>query len=746
MNVFVLADPTALTYLLDLAPSDDEINTNFFKETLQRSHFCLCDENQVQSAKPLLKKITGNHHCVLFMSQVLDGDVFPDFEVMHLDDCLRSTGQLAVFSNNFIKMLGFPEYSTHPSRSFEGERVDIKFTGEAGDKITFIDLSVKTIVEYTQKIHEAEFLPVAIFLEAENTRLIKEKLEKMNCICSFDEMPAAFEDRNSSDSRSVKPPVILFIDPVEYEGCEFPVVLILMDKSIWGRRSEKGGEFSFPTALTRASLKLVIVADDSSLLDDEDLKLCLEKKQIDFIEITLEVIEYNRSAKPIFLFVGRCPDVEHFELELSPPQMYLPDVEGISCYVGCFSRFLHIDDVYLESDLEKLNDFGIKFITNWCKSIECEWYQLYHFASKVCMENFQKRTPDVFEVHEAAFNFDEQKHRRKVILAFLKQQSGESDTEIPRSSSSFDSQPQTLPQLDTEWLKWKSKAEELFRIKKTTLARELYLRSILLLEREGENDIQQRHLPGALKSGREIAKMYTNISKTHLEQADGFYDGKVDPGVDFWLAIRKAFHATMQAIQYDPRWSRSYERMDAIVEKLKSRDYSCSPDSCDSQFDYKAEFSKFLNKNTSVLSQKTNFLSELDELYDSIKLCRKTSKEKSDSQLPLQSTISSKAATLSQESLKLIQMRDVQGGSEYDVIWSDLKLLMSQVRFIFEISVRLAMISSKYRFPTKSTEEVLFSALNKLEEVVSWIKELSFVRHIEMKVIDMSSSTTSTQN
>ena len=230
--------------------------------------------------------------------------------------------------------------------------------------------------------------------------------------------------------------------------------------------------------------------------------------------------------------------------------------------------------------------------------------------------------------------------------------------------------------------------------------------------------------------------MYTNISKIHL-----------DPGVDFWRAIHLAFIATMQAIQFDPSWSRSYQRMNAIVEKLKSRDYSCSTDSCDSQFDYKAEFSEFLNKNSSILSQKTNFLSELDELYDSIKLCRKTSKEKSDLQLPLQNTISSKAANLSRENLELVQLRFVQSGSEYDVMLSDLEFLVTQARFTSEVSVRLAMTSANYSLPTKSPEEALPSALNKLEEVFSRIKELgSFVRHIEMKVIEMSSSTTSTQN
>ena len=54
------------------------------------------------------------------------------------------------------------------------------------------------------------------------------------------------------------------------------------------------------------------------------------------------------STKPKFLFVGTCLDeAGHFKQELHPPQMYLPDIDGISCYIGRKSRVLHIDDILL---------------------------------------------------------------------------------------------------------------------------------------------------------------------------------------------------------------------------------------------------------------------------------------------------------------------------------------------------------------------------------------------------------------
>ena len=66
-----------------------------------------------------------------------------------------------------------------------------------------------------------------------------------------------------------------------------------------------------------------------------------------------------------------------------------------------------------------------------------------------------------------------------LFLAFLEQQSGESDTEIPRLD--FDILQQTLLKIDTDWLKRKSKAKELYRINETTTALTLCWGSILLL-------------------------------------------------------------------------------------------------------------------------------------------------------------------------------------------------------------------------------------------------------------------------
>ena len=732
LNFFVLDQPDLLTSLSSSDPSDVSRKSDSFTKTLQRCHFCLNDEIlEVPAKRTLLENVTGEQHCVLFMSQQSQQlHTLADFEVMNLDACLRSTGQLAQFANDCSKILQFPCYPTFPCRSFEGESVDIKFNGETGDKISFINLCVSTVKEFCQKMHDVEFVPVANILEAETLHLIKEGLEKLNYTCFIDVIPTAPEYRESADDCSIKMPVILFFEPRKYEGCEFPVVLIVMDKS--NCLKEKTEDRSaFITALTRASLKLVIIVDDSSLRDDEKLKSALVADEDKRMEPGMGISEFGRLAKPVWLFVGRFPDkAGPFTREMNPPQMYLPDVDGISCYVGRHSRVLHIDDVYLESDLKKLTNFGIKIIHFGVKSIECEWHYFYYKASSACVANFQEKGTDVIEQVDSISTFEVEKHRIKRLLAFLKQQSGESDTEIPPLH--FDFESQTLPKIDTDWSKWKSKAEELCRINQTTMAWKVYNRIILMLKRESNDKFQQGNFDGALKSTLETAKLLTNISKILLERADGIYDGKINPDVDFWGEIWNAFKITMIAMEYDPCCSCSYERMHDIVEKLKCRNYSSSNDSCDSRFDYRAEFSDFLNENVTVLSQKNNFLNGLEELYGSIEFYQKNSIDKSDSQLPLQSTISSKASILSRESLEFIQLCDVQY-SDFHIMKRDLNLLRTQGTFLFDISVRLAMISSKYSLPTKSHEEVLYPALSKLEEVVSRIKELgSFIRHAEL--------------
>ena len=120
--------------------------------------------------------------------------------------------------------------------------------------------------------------------------------------------------------------------------------------------------------------------------------------------------------------------------------------------------------------------------------------------------NFQKKTPDTFEKTESIWShLDQRKYKIYRLLAFLKQQSGESGTETPRLEFNF--HPQTRPEMDTDWLKWKSKAEELFRIHETIMALKLYHRSILLFKREYGNDTQHGNLEGVVKFTLELAKL-----------------------------------------------------------------------------------------------------------------------------------------------------------------------------------------------------------------------------------------------
>ena len=119
-------------------------------------------------------------------------------------------------------------------------------------------------------MHGVEFLSVASFLEQEKLHLIIESLEKLNYICFIDAMPTVFDYQKSADGCPLKMPIIFFFEPSKYEGCEFPVVLILMNKSY--RLKTPRMDENFLTAIRRASLNLVIIVDDFSLTHAEELK------------------------------------------------------------------------------------------------------------------------------------------------------------------------------------------------------------------------------------------------------------------------------------------------------------------------------------------------------------------------------------------------------------------------------------------------------------------------------------------
>ena len=79
---------------------------------------------------------------------------------------------------------------------------------------------------------------------------------------------------------------------------------------------------------------------------------------------------------------------------------------------------------------------------------------------------------------------------------------------------------------------------------------------------------------------------------------------------------------------------------------------------------------------------------------------------------------------------------------------SGVALLAIRTTFIFEsFFFQFASISSKFIFPTKFPTQVLYSAMNELEKVVSRLKEVGFfVRHLEKNSTEMSLSTASSQN
>ena len=349
----------------------DEGSFNRFREKfstqLQNAKILLCDEFRYENHEYLLGGLRNDQHCVLFAS-AKDYKIGSNYDVVHLDASLRSTCKIAKFADDWIKVkhLSTFEFECRPAHNFEGEDIDVTFVEKRNDetenKIEFVENCVNVISEHAQKSAGLEIIPVVPFVDSEIRKLIIKKLEEQNYTCytpnfgksNDDAAQKAFPKQDAAKITSADLPSISFFNEADIEGSEFGTVVVLLhleDPSY----IPKGVGKNFFTAITRASVKVVIVFTAIACIDDFRRNNSEDEIKEKFQKV-INIVREKRECQPSVIIVGNIPDAPGFRKQIGERSLQIPQIDGISLYVGDQSCFLHIDDVFKKTDFEKLRD------------------------------------------------------------------------------------------------------------------------------------------------------------------------------------------------------------------------------------------------------------------------------------------------------------------------------------------------------------------------------------------------------
>ena len=445
--------------------------------------------------------------------------------------------------------------------------------------------------------------------------------------------------------------------------------------------------------------------------------------------------------KPTVLFVGKLPNAADFQQVLFSDD--IPEIEDASLYRAQRGCFLHMNDIYLQSDLQKLFDFGIReiFIAN--TDLACRWNYLFYVASIHCVRKFSLQRAGSLLFNGLAFNLNIMKLQVDLHLEFFRQQSSANYNPDFCDHRFWQDFEESMP-LDepANWRIWKDKAEQLYKIGEITSAITTYEISIKLLKRLIESVPSTDNSKRFMDEKGELAQFYSTLSQIYAEHARNIIRGTRlhynFENFHFEEGLVKAFRNAAEALRLRINLHQEFELMKVVISKLRSYSQSES-------FKLSSSHLKFEEKTgikicrlrhqskVSFMAKDASFDAEMGELdslisnYD-LKTMNESTADLSDSR----KAVSAQAKKMSERSLSLILEASADHQPEVE---DQFEHLFNVVRQLFEYPVQLAMLSIHWHLPEKNKNEpegdavpeecpqVLDSALSQLQNATNQLFE-----------------------
>ena len=709
--------------------------------TLQLQHVFMvfCDETIPQNQAFFGTNLRSDQHLVMFSSLKTEEHLPDGTNVSRLSSCLRSTCEIARFANSYIENGPKNILPALPTSNLLGEPVQIHFvqpdpTTEVAEG-NFVEKCESAIITECEKCAGLEYCLVVPLMEPKISKMIIANLRNKGYFCITDSSIFTLDSDNGETRVNISSyclPRILFCNPEKVEGCEFATVLILMDAKNLEVFSFSEYANSLTTAITRASLKVVIIINDNGESSDDHLNNYLIQTHDTLIS---RYVESGSDGDATSLFVGKKPKLGNLSKFENPPENSIPSIDGVSLYVGENVKFFHIDDVFRQSDLEKLHSFGVKtvIITNECVSNLWLWF--FYRATASCVNAFshQNKGSASFRILRRLFTNKLMRYQIDLNLRFFRQQQSRDLTvKLPMLDFDVEKEPiLALPQMD--WKLWRAKADELLKLEDIPLAVSVY---------EMCHKILQKQLCSEQEAARcdvlsnEIMAVSMILSRSYLENADAIVQKSKST---YWIdehiprdCLVKAFKHVTDAITWNFQLQEGYEIFKAILVQLKKICSSSTAEQAEQAKQAKQVLVKLIteDKNRKVISRfrlkpryslswtSSDFgtkVHDLDIIIATYETTRFTGKQ--EELISLRKTMSSEATKIAQHYLDVMSSESDDPDSIHGNpgVVEDSQLMFQKTVQIFDYAVQLALEALHWDPSNSVAAQVLLSSVELLK-------------------------------
>ena len=478
----------------------------------------------------------------------------------------------------------------------------------------------------------------------------------------------------------------------------------------------------FFCAITRCSTNIALVLNEEQLLAcreidrysvSENANCCLQDFSKDQFTKLLEIVGNTPSEKPTILFVGKKPEVSLFTESRNYGSTEVPKIEGISLFQTEISQVFHVEDIFQESHLEILQNYGIRLIIIAPDSVSCHWSNIFYTSSSKLIEMYcKKRSPSFLPANIGTLGTLNKLVDFQKVLNFCYANGGYTERNYLGRLIDFQALP--FPEKNIlNWFDWIQKGDEFYRLGRQLEAAFMYEIGCLKLQ----NERMSENFEKKLRSHRRIYKIFMAFAELQDERDHGVVCQHFDGLTSQFCLMVLLYHA----IQLFMLNFRCHSYCDEAIVKLQKfyegRRTDFAKDTVFKKGSLDVRCHLWWKPNFELSDYDASFETKLGDFNSLIDKYRSLHNLKTDQTLEkmkiLRNQISDFGAKLSEESLDLITARSLETPESNVDFQQGMK---NDVLDIYFYPLQLALEALQWNPSSEKGYQVFLAALKKVQE------------------------------